>query len=202
MTTRTPESLRLFAALELPSAWAGRLAEVIASLKASLPGGGVRWVRSEGIHLTLKFYGDVAPGTVPALQSALARAAASVPPISLEMEGLGVFPNLSRPRVIWADVAGDVERLTALQKAVEQASAPLGFKPEGRGFAPHLTLGRVNGTLRPAERQILGVVLERTHIGRPGAFTAEALSLMRSELRPGGSVYTRLFAASLGGRNN
>jgi 2'-5' RNA ligase len=101
--------------------------------------------------------------------------------------------------VLWADVAGDLAGLHRLQRAVEQAGARLGFRPDARGFNPHLTLGRVDGSLPPAGARRLVEALEATSLPAASAFRVDALSLMRSDLRPGGSVYTRLFAAPLGG---
>jgi len=193
--------LRVFAAIELPAELARRLSETIAELSPRLPRQSLRWVRSEGVHLTLKFYGEVAPERVPELQQLLQTAAAAASPMSLAVGGLGVFPNPFRPRVLWTDMTGDLENLLALQQAVDQASAPLGFPPEARGFTPHLTLGRFKGSLRPPEREKLAAVVKDERFARLGEFTADSLSLMRSDLKPGGAVYTRLFAARLGSRN-
>jgi 2'-5' RNA ligase len=192
-------TLRLFTALELPPAVRRQLADLTAALSAALPHGSVRWVRVEGIHLTLKFYGEVGPDKLEGLQAVVSQAAAGVAPLRLEMNGLGAFPNLSRPRVIWAGLAGELDRLKGLQRAVEDASRPLGFEPEARGFTPHLTLGRVEPGWRPADRLSLEGAFARLGPGVRGAFTADTLALMRSDLRPGGAVYTPQLAAKLVG---
>jgi len=191
--------LRLFTAVELPAPVRQQLAELIAALSPALPRGSVRWVRAEGIHLTLKFYGEVGGEGLSALQGVVRTAAVGVGPLSLEMNGLGTFPSLARPRVIWAGLAGELDRLKALQRAVEDASRPLGFEPEARGFTPHLTLGRVEPGWRPADRQSLEGAFARLGPGVRGAFTADTLALMRSELRPGGAVYTPQLAVKLVG---
>ena len=191
---------RVFAALELPPDVRQALSGVIAGFRESLPQGCVRWVRAERVHLTLKFYGEVRPDRLADIQAFLTRAADKAGPISLAVEGLGVFPNPIRPQVIWTGVTGDLSALRALQKAVEDGATALGFESEARPYSPHLTLGRVNERLRPAERQTLAQFLAQTRVARLGEFRAETLNLMRSELRPGGSVYTRLFAAPLGSR--
>lgn len=195
-------TLRVFAALELPEALLRRLAAALEALRAGAPAGGVRWVRPEGIHLTLQFYGDIDRARVPALQTALAEAAAQAGPLTLNLAGLGAFPNPARARVVWVGVQGDLEALRGLQAAVEAGGRPLGFVPEARGFDPHLTLGRVNGPLRPDDQQRLTLALTRTAPPAGAPVTLSELSLMRSELRPGGSVYRRLFAAPLGGGRN
>ena len=192
-------TLRLFTALELPPAVRRLLAELTAALSAALPHGSVRWVRVEGIHLTLKFYGEVDSDKLAGLQAVVNQAAAGVAPLALEMNGLGTFPNLSRPRVIWAGLAGELDRLKYLQRAVEDASRPLGFEPEARGFTPHLTLGRVEPGWRPGDRLSLEGAFARLSPGVRGAFTADTLALMRSDLKPGGAVYTPQLAVRLVG---
>jgi 2'-5' RNA ligase len=199
MTPEAPHQVRVFAALELPPQMRARLDEIVEALDAALPRGGVRWVRAEGMHLTLKFYGDVASGRLPELEAALQQAAGSAGPLALEMQGLGVFPNPLHPRVIWAGMAGDLDALRALHEKVEQVSSPLGFKPEARDFTPHLTLGRVKAHLKPREREALMEAVTRRRSEPFGAFVADAVSLMRSHLKPTGAEYTRLFAAPLGG---
>ncbi len=200
MTPKARSQLRVFAALELPPALCAQLSEVVAGLEALLPRGGVRWAKVGGMHVTLKFYGEVASERLAELRAALKQAAESAGPIALELQGLGVFPNPVHPRVIWVSVAGEVEKLLPLYQKVEQVSVALGFKPEARGFTPHLTLGRVKGHLVPREREALADALARQRGQAFGAFTAETLSLMSSELKPAGAEYARLFAASLSGR--
>jgi RNA 2',3'-cyclic 3'-phosphodiesterase len=200
LKTGTPAKLRVFAAFELPAEWQTGLEEVIRRLKAALPRGGVRWVRAEGIHLTLKFFGEVGVSQVPALQVALTQATHGLPPVALEADRLGVFPNPLRPRVVWMGVAGEVEKLGRLQKAIEAGLTPLGFPPEARGFTPHLTLGRVTESLQSRDRQTLTETLPRLSLGPFPSWTATNLSLVRSELRPSGAVYTRLAEIPLGSR--
>ena len=190
-------SWRIFAALELPPELQQHLARLQKELEAAAPSRSVRWVRVEGIHLTLRFYGDVEPERVPGVQASLSRAAASTAPMALQVEGVGVFPNAARPTVIWAGVRGDMEPLRRLQAAIEKEAVSLGFKPEERAYTPHLTLGRVNYGLRPADVRRLMDALAQAGAQSFGAFTPGHLSLMNTELRTGGSVYTQLSAASL-----
>jgi RNA 2',3'-cyclic 3'-phosphodiesterase len=189
--------LRVFAALELSPELQQKLAQLQDGFEAVLPPQSVRWVRTEGIHLTLKFYGDVEAERLPELQAGLGRAARAAAPMRLAVEGLGVFPNASRPTVIWAGVNGELEPLRRLQAAVEQEALALGFKPEERDYNPHLTLGRVNFGVRPPDVGRLIDVLAQSSAKHFGDFMPEQLSLMSSELRAGGSVYTQLYAAPL-----
>jgi RNA 2',3'-cyclic 3'-phosphodiesterase len=189
---------RVFAALELPRENQERLGDVLAGLQAAAPAGAVRWVRPEAIHLTVKFYGGVAGETLPDVEAVLAEAARGARPMRLRMQGLGVFPNARRPQVVWAGLAGEVEALAQLQNDLEARSAALGFAPEGRPFKPHLTLGRVNGSLQPGDHLRLMESLKARRDENFGEFTVEALHLIRSDLRPAGSVYTTLYTAALG----
>ncbi len=189
---------RVFAALALPPANQAQLGEVLAGLQAAVPAGTVRWVRPENVHLTLKFYGDVAAEAVPPLQAALAEAASLTRPFQLSLSGLGVFPNPRRPQVIWAGVGGELEALRVLQHGLETLTAGLGYPPEGREFKPHLTLGRVSGALQPADHLALMEQLSARRADTFGAFQAERLGLVRSDLRPTGPVYNVLYAAPLG----
>lgn len=190
-------SWRVFASLELSPELHHQLARLQTEFEAAVSSRSVRWVRSEGIHLTLRFYGDVEPERVPSIQAGLRRAAALTAPMALRVEGVGVFPNASRPTVIWAGVGGDVQPLQRLQAEVEKEAVALGFKPEERAYTPHLTLGRVNYGLRPGDARRLLDALSEARTRLFGSFTPGHLSLMNSELRAGGSVYTQLSVAAL-----
>jgi 2'-5' RNA ligase len=188
-------SWRLFAALELPSDLQDQLAALQSDLKAAAPARSVRWVRPGGIHLTLKYYGDQPAAGLPALQAGLARAAALAEPMMLTVAGVGVFPNSTRPSVIWAGVAGALAPLERLQTAVEAEALALGYQPEGRAYRPHLTLGRVNEGLTPDAARGLMDGLAQARGRRCGSFSPEHLSLMNSELAAGGSVYHQISTA-------
>jgi 2'-5' RNA ligase len=189
---------RVFAALELPAEVRQRLAEVQDDLSRTVPGSDVRWSRLDGVHLTVKFYGDVDSDRLPELQVGLARAAEAAAPIRLAVEGLGVFPNPQRPQVVWAGLGGDLSGLHALQAAVEAEATALGFKPEERAYVPHLTLGRVNARLKPTQHRALIDFVAGVRQMPLGTIEANHLTLLRSQLRPGGSVYTILSTAPLG----
>jgi len=146
----------------------------------------VKWVRAEGIHLTLKFLGDVDPEREPELRSGLARAAAGARPLPLSVHGFGVFPDYSRPRVIWAGLEAD-PALELLQHRIEQEFTPLGFPPEGRPFHPHLTLGRAGREARPQDFAGLERALDGLHY--EAAVLVASVDIMQSILQGGGMVY-------------
>lgn len=185
------ERVRCFVAIEL-SAEARRC---VAGLVAGLREAGVRGLRPvnpDGVHLTLKFLGDVSMSHVDAVASAVEGAATGAQPFDLELRGVGGFPDLRRPRVLWVGVAGDLEALQRLYSSVEEALAPLGLPPEGRAFTPHLTLARLREGTPPEERARAAAVLTSLAWEEGAAMPVGGVSLMRSTLRPGGAVYARL----------
>ncbi len=191
------ESLRLFVALELPAPVLRALEAVQERLRADAASRAVRWTRPEGIHLTLKFLGDTPADDRDAIAAALREAVRGHAPLTLRAEGLGCFPNPGRPRVVWVGLTGDLAPLEALQRSVEAALEPLGFPAERRGFSPHLTLGRARREAATAEVKALGRLIAATAVGEIGAWTADSVSLMRSELRPDGARYTCLASVPL-----
>lgn len=184
--------IRLFIAIPLPESLLKRLADVQYRLQGKVPHQSVRWVRSEGIHLTLKFLGDTPTDKVPTITEALTVVGRNAPPCTLVVEGLGCFPNLRRPRVLWVGVNEPSGRLEALEKAVEEAMTSLGYKPERHSFTPHLTLGRVRrGTSGQDEREIAEAI-EGTSVDQLAEFTADRFELIQSDLKPSGAEYTTL----------
>lgn len=186
--------IRCFIAIELSQELLERLADVQAALRQDDWMDQVRWVRPEGIHLTLKFLGNVPEERITAINQAIreAIAAAGVGPFTLQAAGLGTFPNFRRPAVIWVGVQDDTQELQRLQEAIEAAMERLGFQREERPFHPHLTLGRVNRRAGSGYRRKLGEVLQARQVGDVGRIRVEAVSLMRSQLHPQGAVYTQL----------
>ena len=152
------ERVRAFVAIELSD----EARRCVGGLVAGLREAGVRGLRPvnpEGVHLTLKFLGDVSMSQVDAIAAAVEGAAADAQPFDLELRGVGGFPDLRRPRVLWVGVGGDLEALQRLYSAVEAALAPLGFPPEGRAFTPHLTLARLRDGTPAEERARAAAVL-------------------------------------------
>ena len=192
------EQIRAFIAVELPPAVREAVEGVVRELRSGI-GDGVRWVRPEGVHLTLKFLGDIDAGSVPTISEALDRCAASAAPFDLFLEGVGVFPNARRPRVIWIGLGGALEPLLALQQSVERELEELGFASERRPFTPHLTLGRVRDGVRASQVRGVSEAIAATTVERRAELPVREVSLMQSDLRPSGAVYTRLYAATLGG---
>lgn len=171
-------------ALNLPDATRRALWAATESLRdLDLP---VKWVKPDGIHLTLKFLGDADDGRAADLTAALRRAAAGARALPLAVEGFGAFPDASHARVVWAGVTAE-PALELLQHAVEREFAPLGFPTEARAFRPHVTLGRAKrdvraGAFRDLEPTLAALAFTETVV-------IESIELMRSTLQSAGAVY-------------
>ena len=175
------------------------LAEHIAYLKQDVPPRMVRWVRPDGIHLTLKFLGDVPIDTIDQISPILKSICNKHTPFIVEVSEFGCFPNFRRPRILWIGVQDLSAQLSDLHAEIESGLSKLGFERETRRFHPHLTIGRVKRIRDQTESQRLAAVLEDMKIADIGQLHVKEISLMKSDLKPTGAVYSRLVAAQLGG---
>ncbi|MGD9100803.1 MAG: RNA 2',3'-cyclic phosphodiesterase [Anaerolineae bacterium] len=191
--------IRSFVAIDLPDSTKSVLDETAQRLRRQAPQRSVRWSRVTGIHLTLKFLGDVAESDLPRVEDVLAQIGQRHAPFALTVGGVGCFPNLKRPRVVWVGVQEESGALAALQRDVVKGLVPLGFEPEKRAFHPHLTLGRAKRGVRPADLRRLGEVIAAAEVGELDNIQVASFRLMRSDLRPSGAVYTSLAAVGLVG---
>ena len=185
------KQIRAFIAIELPQGFKMSLSQLQAKVKPRHEPW-VRWVDTQGIHLTLKFLGNIDLDRVDEITNALAGVASSVVPFKLELTELGAFPKLHMPRVIWVGLGGDLVSLLRLQGGIEGSLASLGFPPEGRAFSPHLTLGRVLDRASAEERRRLGEELSSLQLPGHPTLLVEGVSLMRSRLTKEGAIYHRL----------
>ena len=195
------ETIRVFIAVPLPQPLLRELASLQRRLGDQVPDRGVRWVRPESIHLTLKFLGDTSTEKLPEIKRALTAVARNVPVCTFSVAGLGCFPNPRCPRVVWVGVQEPTGRLAALQDSIEEVLTPLGYEPEGRGFTPHLTLGRVRRKVARSDVERVGEVVSGTAVGLLAEVSADRFALIRSVLKPSGAEYTTLEEFPLGGGN-
>lgn len=189
--------IRSFLALDPPEAIRREIGKVQERLRKMIRGD-LRWVRTESIHLTLKFFGDIPRNAVPGISAAAGGVAAGFAPFDLSIGGVGVFPDIDRPRVVWLGMNGEVERLAAFQQELERAIQAIGFPREERPFRPHLTLARIKS---PKGVMGLAQVLERGGDYAAGRFTAAGLVLFKSDLTPGGAIYSRIAEYPFAGEN-
>jgi 2'-5' RNA ligase len=191
-----PEQIRSFVAIELPEGAKRGLAKLRGELERD-EHRFVKWVEPAGIHLTLKFLGNIPSKRVTEISGAIEEATQGVSPFHLEISGLGVFPSLRQVRVLWVGVGGELDKLSRLQQDIESALAAVGFAREERPFVPHLTLARIKEGASPQERKSFGELVSSATFENKYPVEVEAVRLMRSQLTPAGAIYTCLSVVSL-----
>ncbi len=190
------EQIRSFIAIELTEEAKTCLRQLQSCLKMDYQPY-VKWVDPNGVHLTLKFLGNVPADKISAIQKAMETACSGIPPFQLELKDTGAFPNLKRVQVIWVGVSGDTEKLSLLQKRIDSALSPLGFAVEARPFTPHLTLARLRESASPGERQEMGELIAQTKLGSTCLINVDCVNLMRSQLSREGAIYSRIGSVKL-----
>lgn len=180
--------LRVFCAVELPAAVRAQAAGYIARLREAVPDARASWEREEKLHLTLKFFGEVEAERIPALALALERAASMTSGFELAIGGTGTFPPRGNPRVLWLGVVDSSGGLQGLHSRLEDECERLGFARESKRFHPHLTIARLRSP--EGTRRLAGLHKSREFQSPP--FTVTEIVLMKSDLGPQGSRYTRL----------
>jgi 2'-5' RNA ligase len=183
--------MRLFVGVPIPNP----AREQILTLLGRLREGGwpVRWVHDEGLHMTLKFFGEVAPERLDVIQEALRFAAAGAGTQALRLGNLGAFPSRTRPRILWVGVEAPPS-LELLQDRIERGCEAIGFPPEGAPFQPHVTLGRV----KEGQRLPTGGLEDHSDGFEQVPFMAEQLVLYESLLTTGGPRYESRLTLDLG----
>jgi 2'-5' RNA ligase len=190
------EQVRSFVAIELPD----ELKRALTRLQEQLKSGrqtSVKWVDPYSIHLTLKFLGNIGTDMVGKITGALEEASRGISPFHLEAKGLGVFPSLKRVQVVWVGITGEVGRLSQLHHNIESSLSTMGFVPESRSFAPHLTLARLRDRVTPDERQSLGQLIASTSFDTAYSLPVDSINLMRSQLTREGPIYSRISSIKL-----
>lgn len=190
------EKVRAFIAINLSAEIVAKLEALQQQLAAQFPERAIRWTQPAQIHLTLKFLGNVDAARLNDLRAAFKQACASCAPFELRTGRAGCFPNLSRPRVIWIGVEGELDALRALQKRMGAAARDFSAHHETREWQPHLTIGRVRDRLRTGELHKIGAAVAAISEVRCN-WPVGSVELMQSTPSPHGSVYTCLTSAQL-----
>jgi RNA 2',3'-cyclic 3'-phosphodiesterase len=179
---------RVFCAVELPREVREKLEDHTVRLRRQVPDVAASWSRVENIHLTLKFFGNVAVDRIATISAAASQTVKGFSAFEIEVGGTGVFPRTSRAQVLWIGVSDPSGKLSALQSKLEDQCVAAGFPKEDRAYRPHLTIARIrkpDGARRLAE----------THLNLPFKsipLTVTELILFRSELSSKGSKYTSI----------
>ncbi len=191
------EKLRLFIAIQIPELVRDEIIRVQQELQPLVPRNVARWAKSDQLHLTLRFLGDVPADGVEDLKKSVNAVCRNARPLSLRAEGVGFFPNPHSPRVIWVGISDREGRLGDLQKQIETAAGPFSSEPGGKNFTGHVTLGRLKNP-RPADTRKLAARAHLLEKRRFGKWPAHEIEIIRSELSPAGARHTSLAAFRLG----
>ena len=181
------QKIRAFIAIELPDSIKSLLDQVQQELKSLRLK--ARWVRAANIHLTLKFLGDIDAGDIDKIGREMAGTAAASAPLALKIGGIGFFPGIKRPRVVWIGLGGEIPNLLNLQRDLEDRLAAVGFAKEKRSFKAHLTLGRIRQAANPDT--VRRILKEYIKLG-DHQFIADRITLFKSVLKPTGAGYSPL----------
>lgn len=187
-----PDSIRCFVAIEIPDRIQAILSEVQSEFRSKIKK--ASWIRNGNFHMTLRFFGDIETKQIHEIERTLKKAVTSIKPFTIEIGGIGTFPNLSRPRVLWVGLTQGDREVTALAGTINRELTDFGYPTKSR-FHPHFTLARLkeqvnmrtNSKLFSKYETIAGTV---TDVNR--------ITLVRSELRPTGAVYTPINNYQLG----
>ena len=186
--------IRAFVAVEISEDVRTALGEAQLRLKQSHPAVKVSWAKIGNLHLTLQFLGEIEESVVPRISQSLANAAAVVPVFDVPVAGVGAFPDIDRPRVLWIGCHDSAGKLRALAGAVQAALRTCGLRPEPVPWVPHFTLGRIRAPRPdPALTQALDSLTNETF----GPLRVAEFHLFQSQLQPDGSVYTKLSSHKL-----
>ncbi len=178
--------LRTFICIDIPCEHIEKISKWTAKVRRDLPQ--IRWVDPRTIHITLKFCGEIPCETTELLTQKL-KSISKIGPMSLSIKGIGGFPNLSNPRIVWCGIDGDTAKLRTIQKEIENIALYAGINRENRPYSPHITLGRKN-TQTPLTQEEEKILTSHSLESEP--WYADKVILMKSELKPSGPIYTPL----------
>ena len=199
VSARASATVRAFLAIPLTAAVLDEIQKLQHALQRGLPADYVRWIRPEQLHLTLRFFGNLATEDLANAEAATQEACAGVAELRLTAQGVGVFPHAHAPRMVWVGITGELQSLKELHEAIQQRTRPWGEPPEAREFQPHLTIGRIKRPNRKAA-EMLSKHLNEWSAQAVGEWRVNRIELMRSVLGPQGSTYSVLATAPLGAK--
>lgn len=198
---------RTFIAIEFPTEVTRAIQQFNAALHDNLKKQqlerAARFVTPQNIHLTLRFLGDTSPSQLSAIQQGLQQIAPKHTPFNLQLHGLGCFPNLRKPSVVWTALIGASNTIANLQRDVEALVQRAGYVAESRTFQPHITLARIERSASASDVRRLGAWVEQMSVSETvkswsADLAVQQISFIESTLTPTGSIYTSLGRFALG----
>ena len=193
--------IRSFIAVDLPDEIRSHLQQIIQSLRNEIPQRTVRWVAVNNVHLTLMFLGDVPAVNLQQIRENLSSEIPLYSQCDIQIAGVGAFPSTRRPRVIWVGVEYD-KALKDIWSGIQRRMNYLGFPRDSRPFAPHLTIGRINRIATHDDIQLISHEIQEKKSVQVGSAQISSVHLYQSELKMGGSVYTKLLSINLRSQKN
>jgi len=185
--------MRTFIAIELPTKTIQAVEALQEQLIAQVIPQTVRWTVMQNVHLTLHFLGNVPDKKINKISQSIYYSIKNSPPFTLNLAGLGCFPNFNKPRIVWVDIRGDVQQLQTIQKELgQQLKRNIDFTPEARRYTPHLTIGRIKKDIPASRISRLGEQLQQIKVPTIAPLPVTNISVMESQLTPNGPVYTQV----------
>jgi 2'-5' RNA ligase len=188
--------LRTFIAVDLTENVICKIEKITTYLKTQTPPKTIKWVSSDNLHLTIKFLGEVPEHKLDQIKKLSREAVQTISPFKIDVEGLGMYPNPTKPRVIWLGISNG-QFLTEIHNRLDQSLAVMDIKQEQRPFSPHLTIGRIKKSAYVDDILKVGEILSQFKVNRLGTVLVEKIRLYQSELKPQGPIYTPLLDISL-----
>ena len=195
MNTRA-DTVRVFVAVGISDDARQQLIDAVDRIRSQVPDG-IQWANPAGMHLTLKFLGNIPASGLDPLLDCLVPVGQESDPFRLNLSNLGMFPNHRKPRVLWAGVEGNLDALSRLQQSAENAINALGYPPEQRPFRPHITLGRPRRSVSDSQLGRIGRVVSGVASPEAVSWKVRSIDVMQSELHPSGARYTVLGSVEL-----
>lgn len=190
------EHVRLFIAIPVPEAIRAKLGGTQAELRQLIPRHSASWAQLGSLHLTLRFFGNVAVLQIPVIASRLRGALAGFGTLHLHCSGMGLFPDRGSPRVLWAGVTDTAKRLHELHDQIDQSIGAFAEKPAESQFVGHVTLARLRPMASSGTARLIRFV-EQASEREYGSWSEDRVALFQSELRSAGAVHSELAAIEL-----
>lgn len=183
-----PDTIRAFIAIELTK----ELHEELRILQQEVKKSDIdaKWVNPENIHLTLKFLGNADTGQIEKIKDILEEISKQTKPFYLHLAGVGAFPKLDYPRVLWVGIDEGKNEAIEIAEKLEKGLEKIGFQKENRSFSPHLTLARIRSS---KNKDKLKKLVEETNFTSKNKVYADKLTLFKSTLTPKGSIYSKIY---------
>ena len=188
--------MRTFIAIDFPPEIIEKIEQVIDYFKTQTPESALKWVAPEKLHLTIKFIGEISGEILPQAKSLISDALKNQQAFFISIQGLGMFPDVKNPRVIWLGIAGG-DPLVMIHESLDQRLKEIQIKPEPRGYSPHLTIARVLRQTDQKTARLIGDTLSKFTVDSLGTIRVNEIRLYQSDLTPRGPNYTPLLTVPL-----